>query len=159
MNYIDIILLIPLVYGAFRGVSRGLVVEVATLLALLLGVFLSLRWSTLAEGFLRDIVAIPEAYSYYVAFAVIFLLVVILVHLLGRFITRLLSKIALGLVNHLLGLLFGVLKMAIFLGALLFLFNVIDLRYDLVSPETKNGSLLYNPLVSLADRVYHAVIH
>jgi membrane protein required for colicin V production len=159
MNYVDIILLIPLLYGAFCGVSRGLIIEVTTLLALALGVYLSLRWSASLEGLLRDYLTVPGAYSYYVAFAVVFLLVVIAIHLLGKLLTKFVSMIALGLPNRLLGLLFGILKMAIVTSALLFLFNFIDQRYELVSPAVKEGSLLYGPLVRLANGVYSAVIH
>lgn len=39
VNYIDVIILLPLVYGAYKGFSQGLIVEMSTLFALVLGVF------------------------------------------------------------------------------------------------------------------------
>jgi membrane protein required for colicin V production len=159
VNYVDVILLIPLAYGAFRGLSRGLIVEVSTLFALLAGVYVALRCSGMAEGFLQDFVAIPAEYSYYVAFAIIFLLVVIVIHALGKLLTRLARLIALGLVNRLLGMLFGVARMAVVVCAVLFLLDIIDQRYGIVGPGAKAGSLLYEPLVNLAGGVYDAVIH
>lgn len=50
MNYIDIILLLPLLYGAYRGFSRGLIIEVATLLGLLLGVYIAIKFSGYTGG-------------------------------------------------------------------------------------------------------------
>ena len=41
VNYIDVIILLPLVYGAYKGFSQGLIVEMSTLFALVLGVFIS----------------------------------------------------------------------------------------------------------------------
>ena len=41
MNYIDIVILLFLLYGAFRGFSKGLIIEVATLAGLILGVFIA----------------------------------------------------------------------------------------------------------------------
>ena len=77
VNYIDVIILLPLVYGAYKGFSLGLIVEMSTLFALVLGVFISLRYAVNVEGFLKDFVALPESYAYYIAFAVTFLLVII----------------------------------------------------------------------------------
>lgn len=51
MNYIDVIILLPLVYGAYKGFTLGLIVEMSTLFALVLGVFISLRYAVNVEGF------------------------------------------------------------------------------------------------------------
>ena len=54
MNYIDIVILLFLLYGAFRGFSKGLIIEVATLAGLILGVFIAIRYSPFTEGILKD---------------------------------------------------------------------------------------------------------
>ena len=159
MNYIDFILLIPLLYGAFRGISRGFIVEVGALVALLLGVYLALRWSLHLEGVLQEYIAVPESYAYYIAFAIIFLVVVIAIHLLGKLLTRIANIIALGLLNRLLGLLFGILKITVVLCAILFIIDAIDRQYDIISTTTKEGSFLYNPLVTIANKIYSAIVH
>ena len=51
MSYIDIIILLFLLYGAYRGFSRGLIVEVATLAGLVLGVYMAVRYSSYTEIF------------------------------------------------------------------------------------------------------------
>ena len=113
VNYIDVIILLPLVYGAYKGFSQGLIVEMSTLFALVLGVFISLRYAVNVEGFLKDFVALPESYAYYIAFAVTFLLVIIVMHLLGKLLTKLIDMVSLGLFNKLFGIVLGVLKAAI----------------------------------------------
>ncbi|MDR0544881.1 MAG: CvpA family protein [Odoribacteraceae bacterium] len=158
MNYVDIILLVPLLYGAFRGLSRGFIVEVFTLVALVAGIYLALRWSASLEGILQDFVAIPAAYAYHVAFAIIFIMVVLAVHLLGKMLTKIASFAALGFLNHLAGMLFGILKIAVFLCAILFVLDSIDKRYDIIDAATKDQSLLYNPLTRFANKVYQAII-
>ncbi len=79
MSYIDIIILLFLLYGAYRGFSRGLIVEVATLAGLVLGVYMAVRYSSYTENFLRDFLNFSSRYISYVALAVTFILVVILV--------------------------------------------------------------------------------
>ena len=51
MNYIDIVILLFLLYGAFRGFSKGLIIEVATLAGLILGVFIAIRYSPFTKGY------------------------------------------------------------------------------------------------------------
>ncbi|MDR2414803.1 MAG: CvpA family protein [Odoribacteraceae bacterium] len=159
MNYVDIILLVPLLYGAFRGLSRGLIVEVFTLIALVAGIYFSLRWSGSFEGILQEFVAIPAAYAYHVAFALIFLLIVIAAHLLGKLLTKIAGWVALGLLNRVAGMLFGALKMAIIVCAILFLLDAIDKRYDIISTDAREESLLYDHLVNFANKIYQIVIH
>ena len=62
MNYIDIVILLFLLYGAFRGFSKGLIIEVATLAGLILGVFIAIRYSPFTEGILKDLSLIPPRY-------------------------------------------------------------------------------------------------
>ena len=150
VNYIDVIILLPLVYGAYKGFSLGLIVEMSTLFALVLGVFISLRYAVNVEGFLKDFVALPESYAYYIAFAVTFLL--------GKLLTKLIDMVSLGLFNKLFGIVLGVLKAAIVVCVVLFIVNALDVRYDFISAKTKGDSLLYKPFVNFANGVYESVI-
>ena len=156
MNYIDVIILLPLVYGAYKGFTLGLIVEMSTLFALVLGVFISLRYAVNVEGFLKDFVALPESYAYYIAFAVT--LVIIVMHLLGKLLTKLIDMVSLGLFNKLFGIVLGVLKAAIVVCVVLFIVNALDVRYDFISAKTKGDSLLYKPFVNFANGVYESVI-
>ena len=150
VNYIDVIILLPLVYGAYKGFSQGLIVEMSTLFALVLGVFISLRYAVNVEGFLKDFVALPESYAYYIAFAVTFLLVIIVMQLI--------DMVSLGLFNKLFGIVLGVLKAAIVVCVVLFIVNALDVRYDFISAKTKGDSLLYKPFVNFANGVYESAI-
>lgn len=145
-------------YGAFKGFSRGLIIEMSTLFALVLGVFISLRYAVNVEDFLKDFIAMPESYAYYIAFAVTFLLVIIAIHLLGKMLTKLIDMVSLGLFNKLFGVVLGMLKWAIVVCVVLFIVNALDHRYDFISVKTKSDSLLYQPFVNFANGVYDSAI-
>ena len=121
MNYIDIILLLPLLYGAYRGFSRGLIIEVATLLGLLLGVYIAIKFSGYTEDFLRDFLNLSSESLSYVALGVTFLIVVVAISLLGKMLTKLIDIISLGMVNKLLGTVLGIAKYFVFLCIALFI--------------------------------------
>ena len=145
MNYIDIVILLFLLYGAFRGFSKGLIIEVATLAGLILGVFIAIRYSPFTEGILKDFLNITSRYLSYIALAVTFLLVVIAVYLLGKMLTRLVDIISLGLVNKLLGTLLGIAKYFIMVCVLF------------ISEETRENSLLFDPFLNFAQQMYNTI--
>lgn len=156
-NYVDILILVPLLYGAYKGFTSGLIVEVSTLFALIFGVLFSMKFAHVTERFLLEFIEIPASYSYYVAFAVTFLAVVLVIHLLGKLLTRLLEIISLGLFNRLFGVLFGMLKSALVVCVVLFILDAVDRKYEIIPAETKSGSMLYLPLVSFSTGVYESV--
>ena len=84
MNYIDIILLLPLLYGAYRGFSRGLIIEVATLLGLLLGVYIAIKFSGYTEDILRHFIKLTTESLSYVALGVTILIVDVAISLYGK---------------------------------------------------------------------------
>ena len=71
MNYIDIFLLVPLLWGAFKGFKKGLIIEVVSLIALGLGIWGGVHFSDFSTTFLADKLSIPRLCnnSSYLSFA------------------------------------------------------------------------------------------
>ena len=159
MNYFDIIILLPLIYGAYKGFSAGLIIEISTLFALVLGVFLSLEYASVTERLLANFVNIPESYSYYTAFAITFILVVVIIHLLGKLLTHLINIVSLGLFNKLFGIVLGTMKAAIIVGAILFTIDALDSKFNFIPKETKSESTLYYPFVHFTNGVYEYIMN
>lgn len=157
VNYIDIIILLFLLWGAFRGFSKGFIVELATLLGLVLGVFAAIRYSSYTESFLLDFFNISSKYLSYIALAVTFLLVVIVTYLLGKLLTKLADIVELGLVNKMSGTLFGMGKYFIIVCVLLMIFDALDDKFQFMSEETKNKSLLFYPFLNFAQKMYNLI--
>ena len=144
MNYIDIVILLFLLYGAFRGFSKGLIIEVATLAGLILGVFIAIRYSPFTEGILKDFLNITSRYLSYIA-------------LLGKMLTRLVDIISLGLVNKLLGTLLGIAKYFIMVCVLLMIVDALNDKFHFISEETRENSLLFDPFLNFAQQMYNTI--
>ncbi len=54
MNVLDIILAIPILWLAYKGFTKGLIIEISTLAALVLGIYASLHFSYITADFLRN---------------------------------------------------------------------------------------------------------
>ena len=153
MNYLDIIILAPLVWGVYRGFSKGLVIEVASLLALIAGIWCAVHFNAMAASILiNDLnLNITDRYLAPVAFAVTFLAVALLIVLVSRIVDKILSAVALGGINKLFGAIFGGLKAFLIVAVVLFFVNQIDTKYGFLSSEKKSSSILYERMVELVE--------
>lgn len=157
MNYLDILLLLPLLYGAYKGFSRGFVIEVATLLGLILGVYVAIKFSDYTENILRDFLDISSKYLSYIALGVTFLLVVVAIYLLGKMLTKLVDIVSLGLVNKLLGTVLGIAKSFVILCIILLIVDALDDKFQFMNKEVKENSLFYNPFLNFAQQMYNMI--
>lgn len=157
MNYLDILLLLPLLYGAYKGFSRGFVIEVATLLGLILGVYVAIKFSDYTENILRDFLDISSKYLSYIALSVTFLLVVVAIYLLGKMLTKLVDIVSLGLVNKLLGTVLGIAKSFVIQCIILLIADALDDKFQFMNKEVKENSLFYNPFLNFAQQMYNMI--
>lgn len=149
MNYLDIIILVFLAFSVYHGFKRGFVMELASILALILGIWAAFYFSGWTEDFLKSFLDIQERYLPAIAFAVTFLAAAIIITLIGLLIDRFLEMIALGFINKLLGLFFGLLKGILIASLILFLIGIFDTGEKLIKPKTKENSFLYQPISKL----------
>ena len=105
LNYIDLAVVCLLVYGLSRGAYRGFFVEVSSLLALVLGVFGALHFSSFTTSLLGNY--IEWDYLPILAFALTYIGIMIGVAWIGKVLTKLAKVVLLGFLNRLLGALFG----------------------------------------------------
>ncbi len=154
MNYLDILLAIPLLWALYRGFTKGLIIEVASLAALILGVFGAIKFSWYTSELLVEKLEWTTRYLHLVSFALTFLAIVIGVHLLARIIDQLVKAIALGWINRILGVFFGLIKMAFILSVILVILNVIDRTASFIPQEDKERSVLYEPLSRFAPAIF-----
>lgn len=156
MNSIDVILSIFLLFGLIRGFFKGFFVELAGLLALIIGIYIALHYSEIAFAFLEDLFSWDENYLLILSFAVTFFIVALLVVLLGRILTKILNLVALGILNKLAGAIFGLIKMAFFIS-LFFMFVNASPAYGL-GEEAKETSVLYGTVEGIAPFLLPSII-
>ena len=154
MNTIDLVFAILLLWSAYRGYTKGFIVQLATLAALLLGILGAVLFSDFTSGLIIQKFEVSGQYLPILSFALTFIVIVIAVHFLAKMLNKLLDAIALGIVNRLLGVLFSVLKVAFIVSIILVLVNKADNKYNFIPDETKENSLLYNPLSNFAPMVF-----
>lgn len=157
MNYIDIAVATPLLWGAYKGFTKGLVIELASIIALILGCYVGMHFSDVTSGYLRKIVTIEESFMPIVSFAVTFIVVVFGVYLLAKVLEKVINLVALKLINKISGAVFGALKAAFIVSLIVVFVESIDKKLDLMPKEIKESSLLYSPIGEIAPGIIPAM--
>lgn len=159
MNFIDILLGGLILFGFVRGLMKGLFVEVASLVALVAGMYGAIHFSYFAGDFLKDsFESWDEKYINLAAFAITFVVILVLVTLAGKLLTKIADFASLGILNKLLGGAFGGLKIAIIIGAALVFFDKTNNTMEFVEKEKIEESVLYNPVKNIGAFVFAYVL-
>jgi len=158
MAVIDIVLGALILFGLIRGLMKGLFVEVASLVALIAGIYGAIHFSNFAAEFLMEYVEWNEKTINITAFAITFIIIVLAISLAGKALTKLADFAALGFLNKLLGGVFGGLKIALILSIVLLLFTKLNKTIPFVSDEELESSVLYEPVKSLAPIILPSLL-
>lgn len=151
MSAFDIVFIIPVVWMAYVGFKKGLVVELSSLVALLLGVFVSLYFSDITAEFLKETLDVKSKYLSLISLIITFVLVVVAVNLIGKLVEKLVDIVALGFLNKSAGGMFGVLKAAVLLSFVLFFVEKADKNNFIISDDLRENSLFYPYVQPIAD--------
>ncbi len=158
MNIIDILLGSLLLFGLVRGLMKGLFVEVASLVALIAGIYGAIHFSSFVAEFLMERVEWSEQTINLTAFAITFVIIVIAISLAGKALTKLADFAALGFLNKLLGALFGVLKVGLILSVGLMVLSKMNKTIPFIEDDDVKDSMLFEPVKSLAPMIFPIII-
>ena len=158
MSFLDIVLGILLVWGLYKGLKNGLFVEIASLVALIAGIYGAIHFSYIAGNYLSQNVEWNERYVKIASFLITFIVLVIVVHLAGKFLTKIADFAMLGILNKIAGAIFGALKVAVILGAILIFFDKATKSFKFINESTKQESIFYEPLKEIGAFVFSLVL-
>ncbi|MEL0652692.1 CvpA family protein [Algibacter sp. TI.3.09] len=158
MGVIDIVLGALILFGLVRGFMKGLFVEVASLVALVAGVYGAIHFSDFAAEFLNDKTDWDEKTISITAFAVTFIVIILAISLAGKALTKLADFAALGIINKLAGGVFGALKIAVILSVVLIVFDRMNSAITFVDEENVDDSMLYMPVKSLVPMIFPNIL-
>lgn len=158
MNFLDIVLGLLLLWGLWKGLKNGLFLEIASIIALVAGIFGAIHFSYYAGDYLSQNMEWDERYINIAAFIITFIAIVLVVHIAGKFLTKIADFAMLGLLNKIAGGIFGALKVAVILGALLVFFERVNSSSGFVKKETLENSILYEPIKEIGAFVFSKVL-
>ncbi len=153
MNAIDIVILIPVLWGFWRGFMKGAIMEAATFAAFFLGVWGGIHLSDKMAGLIHQWTGSQSPYIPLISFALVFVGILAAVFFVAKMVEKIAEKSALSLVNKLLGGAIGGMKFLLLLSVLFFVMDAIEKNIEVIPPAMKDKSLLYRPVAKVAPMV------
>lgn len=150
MNFIDILIIVPLIYAGYKGFKHGLIIEVFTLLALFVGLYAGIHFSDFIAEFLKTSFSWDSEYLPIISFTIIFLGIGAMVFFAGKTIEQMVKVVNLTPLNKFFGVFFAVLKMLYIVSVIIVIAESYDEKGDFFPEEKKENSLLYNPVKAVS---------
>ena len=148
INWLDVILVLPLVVGLVRGLMRGLISEIIAIVVVILGVLGARFGAPPFSAWLLTQFAWPQGVCDVVAYTMLFLGIAILLSILARLLTKFMRKIHLGWANRLAGGLFGIAKYGLFVLIVVFVMDrTNDAFHWLDGAQVVSDSVIYPLMV------------
>jgi membrane protein required for colicin V production len=135
---IDILFLLLMVFAVIKGISRGLIIGVFSILAFIIGLAAALKLSVVVAQWLQGTSA-PGPWLPVLSFILVFVVVVVLIGLLARIIDKSFDLALLGWVDSLGGIVLYVVLYTILFSILLFYAE----KVGLLQPATLADSATY----------------
>ncbi len=158
MNTFDIIISAVLIFGFVRGLFKGLFVEIASLVAIFLGIYGTIHFSFFVSDYLKESVSWDNSVVQLVSFCITFAVILLVVALLGKLLTKLADFASLGLLNKILGGVFGALKFGLILSVVFIFFDKMNNTIPFVKQEILDQSILYKPTKQIAPIIFPSII-
>lgn len=137
------------------GFMKGLFSEIASLAAIIAGIYVAIHFSFYTEDFLRENFLKWSEQTYaIVAYVVSFLGTVLVIVFAGKILTKMADITALGLINKFLGGLFSTLKIAIIFSIIFVFLDKQAIKIPFLSEEVFKTSVLHKPIKSIVPMFF-----
>lgn len=146
---IDIIFLILIVMAIFKGISRGFIVAVFSLLAFIIGLAAALKLSALVAVHLHEKMNLSGYWLPVLSFLIVFIIVVFLIRLGASLLKKVVSIAFLGWADSLAGIFLYALIYMLVYSVILFFLN----KIHLIPIETKMASRTYDYIEPFGPKV------
>ncbi len=153
MALFDILVIVIVVLAGIRGFLRGLVIELFTLVAFFLGLFVALKLSfPVAARFFGD----QDAFwaIAVVTFFILFFLVVWLAKVIAKSIKKVIDFTPAGIIDNLLGVVLSIVKWIFILSVIIWVSHSVDM--ELPRKWTKDADL-YETVAMLAPAITETI--
>ena len=115
MNLVDLIIIALIGFGIIRGYSKGLIIELSSFFGIFISFFIAGNVDNLLSNEISAFISVNSNLLNTISFIVIFILSYLIIIYLAKGFTKLAKVVYLGLLNSLLGGVFGGLKFLLIL--------------------------------------------
>ncbi|MDR3251671.1 MAG: CvpA family protein [Tannerella sp.] len=143
MNWLDIVILILLGVGLLKGLYDGMIKQIVSLAALVIGFYLCAGVAEWLRGYLVQFEWFPQKAAFITSYFIGFVIIAGVVLLAGNIVHRLISATPLSVFNHIIGGLVGLIIMILAVSFILNILEMFDRYFSILPQEIKVESRFY----------------
>ena len=151
---LDIMVLLALAFGVFKGFKNGFFVSVVAFLSLLIGTMGALKFSNVVKDFLQHKWGWESSFLPVVSFVIAFILAILVVRLAAQITTKLFETAFLGFFNRLLGAVFQILVVILMMSLFYAVFDQVNSRITLIGPDALASSKSYVLYLFVSEHIF-----
>ena len=136
---IDFLFIIVMILAVIKGLKKGLIVAVFSIVAFIIGLAAAIKLSAMVAVYLQQHTEMPGQWLPFLSFLLVFIIVVVLVNMGGRIIEKAFEMAFLGGINKLGGSLFYALLYTLIFSVMVFYAE----RTHFIKQESFDKSLVY----------------
>lgn len=153
MNTIDMIILVVVGIFCVKGFSRGIILEVFTLIGLLIAYIIALREMDVIAGFINQLVSLPLIVVNSLGFVLLFVSILFLFRWVAGMLRRIAQWSFMGWLDRGGGMILGIFKGTLITSLFALFVSLIPLSEGIERMEEQ--SLLFQPVRSVAPAVFN----
>ena len=150
LNTIDFIVCLVLGLAVWKGWRQGFIVQIGSLVALVVGLWLAARYGAVVGERLQ----LDESVRTAGGFVVVLLGVMLSIAVAGRLLRRIFRFAGFGLLDIALGVAACAVKYLLLVSVLLTAFDRLNSSYSLVGQRTIDSSVSYRPLLRISEALF-----
>ncbi len=154
MGVFDIIVLSCLAVALFTGLKKGFIGQVVSLVALCLGVWMSVKFSAPTGAWLKGWISLDDTVLRVIAFVLIFCVVTLGLNLIGLILEKVVKVVLLGWLNRLLGATLALVECLLVLCILLMIFDALNGTFQFVKSDYLASTTFYGPLKTMSYAIF-----
>lgn len=152
MNLIDLFILGPIAYFAYKGFVSGFIKEVLGIIGIILAIYITFEYMKPVSAIFAPLFENPD-YATIAAGILLFISTVAVVQFIAFSTKKFLELLKINFINRLAGLCFGVLKSGIVVSAILLLLA----GFNLPGEEARENSLSYPFVIFVAPAAFDVI--
>jgi membrane protein required for colicin V production len=153
MNFFDVLILGFLALFMINGFRKGFIISLASLAALVLGIYLAVHFSNYIQSILLDNFHPSRTWLPILSFTATFLIVAILVLIVAKVMEKIIDIVGMGFLNKLAGSMLGFVKGMVVASIILFIFFSIDKKQKWITAEDRKGSITMNKVETVFPKI------
>lgn len=150
MSWFDIIVFLVLLGAFIKGMRKGLAMQLAGLVAIIIGAIFAGKAANIILPYLLGMVNISSNVAVMLSYAIAFIIIVVGIRIIGKMLHNLFEALYIGFLNKILGAALGVISVSLVLSILVNLAVILDTEQDIITENIKTETFFYSKIQKVA---------